>query len=196
MANLLSKKNKQEINLLPEREFAGTVTGRVLSWIISTFRVIVIVTEILVMVAFLARFWLDAQNTDLNDDIDKKKAVLLASTEFESQYKDVQKRLKVFASLANNQPSSKFISAVSTALPPDVLLSDISKLSEELQLEGLTTNERSIQQFVVNLQSSGLFGDVALQDIKTSQTNVNLLSFTIKAVITEKASLQERSQTQ
>ncbi len=190
MANLLSKKNTREINLLPEREFAGTVTGRVLSWIISTFRVIVIVTEILVMIAFLARFWLDAQNTDLNDDIDQKKAVLLASVDFENQFKDTQKRLRIFSSLTSSQPPSTYIATITRALPPDVLLSDISKLSSDVQLEGLTTNERAIQQFVVNLQASSLFGDVALIDVKTSQSNVNLLAFTIKAVP------KERSQTQ
>lgn len=188
MAGLLSKskKNTQEINLLPEREFAGTVTGRVLSWIISTFRVIVIVTEILVMIAFLARFWLDAQNTDLNDEIDQKKAVLLASVDFENQFKDTQKRLRIFASLTNSQSPSTYITAITKSLPPDVLLVDLTKFTSDLQLEGLTTNERSIQQFVVNMQSSGLFSDVALTDVKTSQANGTLLSFTIKAIPKER----------
>ena len=49
---------KEEINLLPQKGFEATTAGRILAWILSTFRIIVIITELLVMVAFLSRFWL------------------------------------------------------------------------------------------------------------------------------------------
>ena len=64
----MSAHKKQQVNLLPEKGFTSTTTGRVLTWILSTFRIIVIVTEIIVMIAFLSRFWLDAQNTDLSEE--------------------------------------------------------------------------------------------------------------------------------
>jgi len=180
MANLFSKKQASEINLLPEREFAGTITGRVLSWIISTFRVIVIATEILVMIAFLSRFWLDAQNTDLNEELAQKKAILLASQDFERQFKDTQKRLKIFNEISTKNNGSTMVSLISNHLPPDINLTTIDMLNNDIEIQGLTASEQSAQQFVVNLQATNNFSDVLLTSITSNQLNPGLLSFTIK----------------
>ncbi len=180
MANLFSKKQASEINLLPDREFAGTVTGRILSWIISTFRVIVISTEILVMIAFLSRFWLDAQNTDLNEELVQKKAILSASVDFEHQFRDTQKRLKIFSDITKGTTESSLLTLVSNQLPPDVSLVNISKIEDDMEILGLTASEKSAQQFVVNLQSTNTFSDVSLDSIASDQLNPGLLSFTIK----------------
>ena len=61
-------KNKS-INLLPQEEFDASIFGRTLKWAMGTFRIIVIITEMVVMGAFLSRFWLDAQNSDLDNSI-------------------------------------------------------------------------------------------------------------------------------
>ncbi len=54
------------------------------------------------MIAFLSRFWLDAQHTDLNEEIQQKQAVIEATQNFESEFKDTQKRLSIFSKLATN----------------------------------------------------------------------------------------------
>lgn len=180
MANLFSKKQTPEINLLPERDFAGTITGRILSWIISTFRVIVIATEILVMIAFLSRFWLDAQNTDLNEEIDQKKAILSASLDFEHQFKDTQKRIEIYKVMNNQRGNVSYITSVSQQLPPDVSLTSITKLGQELEIQGVTASEQSAQQLVVNLGSANSFKNVELVGITSNELNPGLLTFTIK----------------
>lgn len=176
-----AKKKQEQINLLPEREFAGTVVGRVLSWIISTFRIIVIATEILVMSAFLSRFWLDAQNTDLNESIDEKRAILAAYQDFEKQFKDTQKRIRIYSALTKTRIPSSYIAAISQRLPPDIALVDVTKSKDSVEIEGQTTTEISAQQFVVNLTASGFFDDVSLTELKSSQLSPGLLNFSIKA---------------
>ena len=88
-------RNKNQINLLPSRGLGSSTAGRVLSWILSTFRIIVIVTEIIVMVAFLSRFWLDAQNTDITEEMTQKQAVLAASLDFERKFKETKEKCVV-----------------------------------------------------------------------------------------------------
>jgi Tfp pilus assembly protein PilN len=180
MANLFSKKQTQQINLLPDTEFTTTITGRILSWIISTFRVIVIATEILVMIAFLSRFWLDAQNTDLNEELDQKKAILSASQDFEHQFKDTQKRLRIFDAITKDATQTSYISQVSDKLPPDVNLVSIIKFEESIEIQGITASERSAQQFVSNLQATNAFSEITLSSITSDRLNPGLLSFTIK----------------
>ena len=99
MAALKQKSKKEEINLLPQKGFASTTAGRILAWILSTFRIIVIVTEIIVMVAFLSRFWLDAQNTDLDEEITQKQALIAASLGFEKRFKQTQSVVPVLMPL-------------------------------------------------------------------------------------------------
>ncbi len=173
------KKKAVQINLLQKEDFSATTAGRVLSWILSTFRIIVIVTEILVMLAFLSRFWLDAQNTDLNEQIKQKQAVLVASLPFEKDFKDTQARLKVFSDFAEEEGIiADSFATISSRLPPDILLSSIAYIEGGVEIQGFAVNEKSIQQFIVNLYDESSIEEVTLGKVAFNLEN-QLLSFTL-----------------
>jgi Tfp pilus assembly protein PilN len=173
------KKKAVQINLLQKEDFSATTAGRVLSWILSTFRIIVIVTEILVMLAFLSRFWLDAQNTDLNEQIKQKQAVLVASLPFEKDFKDTQARLKIFSGFAEEEGIiADSFGTISSRLPPDVLLNSIAYIEGGVEIQGFAVNEKSIQQFIVNLYDEGSIEEVTLGKVAFNLEN-QLLSFTL-----------------
>lgn len=179
---MAAHKKEEQINLLPERGFEQTTTGRILNWILSSFRVIVIITEIIVMIAFLSRFWLDAQNTDLTEEIQQKQAVLSASKDFDKEFKDTQKRLEILKNLTKGETVvSKSLSTLRSYLPDDIFLSTISFSKEALRIEGLSPNERSVQQLIVNLESTQIFREVVLIELRSDQNNTSLLKFTIQA---------------
>ena len=73
---MAARKKNKEINLLPQEQFAASTTGRVLAWVLSTFRMIVILTEMIVIIAFLSRFWLDIKSNDLTDEVDNQKKIV------------------------------------------------------------------------------------------------------------------------
>jgi len=178
------KKKEEEINLLPQKGFQSSTAGRVLAWILSTFRIIVIVTEIIVMIAFLSRFWFDAQNSNLNEQIQQKKDVLLAYQNFEHDFKDVQKRLKIYSAVTQNQNSGvNVVETVKYFLPPDVVTTKIADESNKLVVVGETSNERSIQQLVVNLNSVPIFKNTGLTGVNTKKDNPAILIFTINSNI-------------
>lgn len=173
------KKKQSKINLLPKEDFSSTTKGRVLSWILSTFRIIVIVTEVLVMLAFLSRFWLDTQNTDLNEKIKQKQAVLAASVNFENQFKDTQVRLKVFSEYSIEEGFlSEQIRIVNSRLPSDVVLDSFNVSKDGMVLDGFATNEQSIQQFIVNLYAEETITNVNLEEVTFNQDS-GLLKFRI-----------------
>lgn len=178
---------KEQINLLPRRGFEETTTGRVLTWILSTFRVIVIVTEIIVMIAFFSRFWLDAQSTDLSEEIKEKEAVLLASSEFEAEYRDVQRRLKIYSDTIKGEVKvSDLLNTVSSLLPSDLFLTSFSLAKNSLEIDGSSPNEKSIQQLIVNLSSTGKFEEVNLTELKNDIKSNNLLNFRISLSLKQK----------
>jgi hypothetical protein len=145
----MAARKKEEINLLPQRGFESTTTGRILAWVLSSFRIIVIVTEIIVMVAFLSRFWLDAQNTDLTEELDRKQAVLASSLNFEKEFKDTQKRLEIYSDLTSYKlPKATIASTISQLLPPDIFLTSTinSKCKFFRNLPKSTTNGNKIRR--------------------------------------------------
>lgn len=128
-------KNKL-INLLPQEEFDVSVVGRVLKWAMGTFRIIVIVTEMVVMGAFLSRFWLDAQNSDLNDAIAIKTAQISAQSDFENQFRAIQNKLSIFKQLATAPQSSDKLNVIASKVPTDVVMSGMSVTDTSAELKG------------------------------------------------------------
>ena len=89
-------KKTSQINLIPAEGLKATTGGRILSWVLSTFRVFVIITELFVIAAFVSRFFLDAKNTDLTDEIRESQAVILSYQDLEKNFKDIHKRIDVY----------------------------------------------------------------------------------------------------
>lgn len=186
-----TRKSQPQINLLPQKNFEQTTTGRVLAWILSTFRIIVIVTEIIVMIAFLSRFWLDAKNTDLTDEINDKKAVLSASSNFEKEFRDTQTRLAIFSqTIATEKIPSASLSLITSYLPDSVFLTSFSFSHDTISLQGSSSDEMSIQQFLTNIAASEKFINVNLTELRSDITDTNLVYFRMSAKVSD---TQERS---
>jgi Tfp pilus assembly protein PilN len=175
-----AKKGRNKINLLIREGLAATTSGRVIAWIISTFRVMVIITELIVMVAFLSRFWFDAQNTDLGDEIKEKQAIIASFSDFENEFKEIQTRLKVFSELtANEGLVANSIKTTTSSLPPDVFLNLLSFSQNIITIEGTSPSEKSIQQLIVNLDSKDIFKTANLTEMGTVVNDPNLFKFKI-----------------
>lgn len=173
-------KNKS-INLLPQEEFEASTLGRILKWAMGTFRIIVIVTELIVMSAFLSRFWLDAQNSDLNDEIRVKNAQISAQSDFENEFRSIQTKLDIIKSLSQEKRLSEKVDLISSKIPGDVLLSSITVESGVIQLKGVGNSESGVAQFVTNLKSDILLKGVDLLSLNSSEDNpfVNIFSLKI-----------------
>lgn len=181
---MTARKREDQINLLPQKGFEQTTGGRVLVWILSTFRIIVIVTEIIVMIAFLSRFWLDAQNTDLTEEIKQKQSILAASQTFENEFKDTQGKLAIYSEIVKDRGMfSDSLQSITSYLPQDLFLSSVRIAGNSVQIEGSTPNERSIQQLVVNLDASEILSDIQISEITSDSESPGLLNFVLAATL-------------
>ena len=181
---MTARKRDDQINLLPQKGFEQTTGGRVLVWILSTFRIIVIVTEIIVMIAFLSRFWLDAQNTDLSEEIQQKQSVLAASQNFEKEFKDTQGKLSIYSEIAKGRGVfSNPLQTITSYLPQDLYLTSVRISDNTVEIEGTSPNERSIQQLSVNLNASEIFTEIEIVEIVTSGADPSLLNFKLSTTL-------------
>ena len=172
-------KNKA-INLLPQEEFDVSLLGRTLKWAMGTFRIIVIVTEMVVMGAFLSRFWLDAQNSDLGNSIKIKSAQIAAQVAIEKEFRSVQSKLSIAKQIGAPAPFSQKIDSVASKLPPGVNLVSISTLEDTAQVKGASATEFGVAQFVANLKADPTFKSVELGPISSSENNLAQMVFSLK----------------
>jgi len=167
------------INLLPQEEFETTTVGRTLRWAMTSFRVIVIVTETFVMGGFLSRFWLDQQRGDLDDLIKTKSAQISAQSEFEKDFRGIQRKLAIVKGITDLPKSSTHVGAIASKIPPDVVLSSISLEDTAASLRGVAASETGISQFIANLKSEPSFKSVDLTQAGTSFDDPTATIFSI-----------------
>lgn len=168
------------INLLPQEEFDASILGRILRWAMGGFRIIVIITEMIVMAAFLSRFWLDAQNSDLGDSIKIASAQISAQSNFEKEFRGVQQKLNIFKQVASLTQPSDSINLVTSTVPPNIVLSSIGIQNTEIQIKGNAGSGTDISQFISNLKAQSTFKNVELDSVGSSDQGQSLLTFLIK----------------
>lgn len=173
-------KKEKEINLLPQNEFEASILGRVLRWMLSTFRVIVIITELVVMGAFLSRFWLDVQNSDLNETIKQNVGIITSYQDIEREFNLAQKRLKINSEITKQTPRSEEIKLITSLLPSDISLISVSSDAGSSQIKGVSGSEQGIAQFITNLETQKQVGKVELSQLDSDKQNPSYIIFTIK----------------
>ncbi|MBI3443169.1 PilN domain-containing protein [Candidatus Woesebacteria bacterium] len=181
----INRSSLPSFGLLPQKEFIESTFGRVLTWTLSSFRIIVIITELVVVIAFLSRFWLDAKITDLNDEVKQKQAIIASFSSIETKFRLTQQKLKIFSTLsANEKQVSNILSAVTSNLPPDIILTSFSISEKKARIEGQSFTEQSIFQFITNIENANLFEKVSLGEASLGKDK-DFISFSINGQVKE-----------
>lgn len=172
-------RNTKKINLIPQDEFGASSMGRILKWALSSFRVMVIITELVVMSAFLSRFWLDARNSDLNEEINVSKSQIIAYKDIESEFRLLQKKISMAKDIYSRPKVSNIITNISKLIPNDVSLISISDTENQILVKASSFSEAAIAQFIINFEGSKNFSDTILSQVSSGIDNSELTSFTI-----------------
>lgn len=181
---MAAPKEKNIINLLPQEEFESSTVGRILTWILSSFRIIVIGVEMIVVLGFLSRFWLDARITDLNDEMKQKEAVLKSFSQFENEYKTLQHKLAIFSSFtSSDKPIFNLLVSTAGLVPADVTFDSVTLTNGKVAITAGGVSERSISQFVSSLKKSNSLQNVSLVRIDSDKID-SAINFTIEANFT------------
>lgn len=171
---------KKSVNLVIREGFEHTTVGRVLTWGLSVGRVIVIVTELVVIAAFLSRFWLDRTLTDLNEDNAGLKRQVEAVSDFEANFRRAQERIETIKKVAVKTEYADRVSEISALLPSGVTLTKISFLKQDMNLSGIALSEEGLAGFVSTLSQSRKFQDISLGSVTLETERRQGLAFQLK----------------
>jgi hypothetical protein len=136
-------KKKFTINLLHEKKFERTKIGRIVLWTISVGRYLVIGTELIVITAFLSRFYFDRVLTDLNEEIIQKQTVIESFAELENKVETTQQRIKTAKSLLAGQLRiSNQLNKLAETIPPDVAFESLAIDKKQARVSGSALSKR------------------------------------------------------
>jgi len=114
---------KKSINLLPTENNVNSFSSRFIKWLTTTGRVVIIFTELIVVGAFLSRFYFDRQNSDISEVIKQQKSIMDSVKDFEKQFTDTQKRIASIKDIKTQVPNfDVYLKAVVSHVPTDIII--------------------------------------------------------------------------
>lgn len=179
--------SKKEISLLPDQENVNSFSARFIRWISTAGRFVLVLTELVVISAFLSRFWLDRQNSDLSETIRQQKAILNSTGDFEQDYRLLVSRLNNIRDNYATRPvfSDKILSVVKST-PATITFANFSLSPSEsgqisANLNVIAYQEDSLVDFITNLKLNPDISSVNINQISKKekenqyQANINLV---------------------
>lgn len=180
----MAAQKKRDIDLLPREEWEKTPFGKFLKWTLTVGRYIVIVTELIVILAFLSRFKLDRDLTDLHEEIKEKQAIVESVSDFEDEFRFLQKRLATIERLEKKQVvTGEVVEELSRLLPPDVALADLTITDKKINLTATALSEQGLALFLNNLKASPKFANLALTNLSSGTEKGVGIQFELKSEI-------------
>jgi Tfp pilus assembly protein PilN len=155
------------VNLLEHDSFEDSPIGRLVTWATTYGRYIMILTEIVVLLAFISRFALDRKRADLDEDIASKQAIIEANIPFENQVRDLQLQLSQIKTIISDQSKPlDTLLLMKSILPEDVYFQTYDYGTNTLNIKAVAGSTNGFMIFMNNLQAIKQFSRVEVGEIK------------------------------
>jgi Tfp pilus assembly protein PilN len=169
------------INLVPKDPFFETMLGRGLKWALSVGRYIVMFTELVVVLSFVTRFYLDRQITDLNRDLYQKEAVIKSYGTFEDDVRAIQTRLTQYEQIEQEENIVDTFPALAQVVPSGIKLDELAIYPDKVALKGTVLSQKSLNILINNLQISPDFHNVVVSTIESEGIQTSGFLFQLTA---------------
>lgn len=161
---------KRELSLLPNEADNNSFSARAIRYLTTIGRYVIVFTELIVISAFISRFWLDRQNSDLSETLRQQKAILESTVPFETEFLALQEKLKFIDNQYKNQPNYvQNVKAVVSSLPPDVFFQKLSIGSTVAQVSLYSYQEDSLVEMIVALSLNPQINNVNIRKIEKKE---------------------------
>lgn len=171
---------KRSINLLPRDAFESSTLGVILEWALVFGKWAVILTQLIVMGAFLYRFTLDRSLTDLRKSIAKDVAVIKSYDQVERDFRLAQKQLaQAKLAMTSQALLLQSVTDIARVTPSDVWYDRISLSPSTISLTAFAGSLTGFGQFLSGVQFNPLFQGVRIGKIESSPTKGAQMQFDI-----------------
>lgn len=161
--NLFKKRNKPFVD-------------NFIQWALTVGRLLVIVTEIVALSAFLYRFSLDRELVDLHDEVEQKQAIIKLLKNNEEKYRNLQDRLSVAGRLSTNtEQATKTFTDVVALSPADFAIGNLNLSQQTLKIDATTQSVKTLVSFIDSLRNYPTIQSVSLDRIENKTTSATIV---------------------
>ncbi|MBI3984372.1 MAG: hypothetical protein HY344_00305 [Candidatus Levybacteria bacterium] len=158
------------INLVKDQK--SDLFERIINWALSVGRVLIIITELIALGAFLWRFGLDQQLVDLHTKIKQKQAIVVAFKKQEDEYRNLQDRLSIAQNFS--QIGAKKIQIYKDILnlaEPGINFTKVSLSSDSIAIEINADSVAALSSFTNKLKTYENIESVSIGKIETKTSS-------------------------
>lgn len=138
-----------------------------INWALTVGRLVVILTQLVALSAFLYRFSLDRRLIDLHDQISQKQAVVKLLKQKEDTYRNIQGRLALAATfIKTGQETTQIFSDILRLAPPDFIFNNIVVSQDIVRIDASVNSVSSLANFIRDIKSYKETSSVSLDRIE------------------------------
>lgn len=173
------------INLLTTKRVS--FFERFINWTLTIGRIVVILTELIALSAFLYRFSLDQQLIDLHSKIKQEQAIVAYLKNNEETYRNLQDRLTVASNFSQIGSSRiKIFNDLIAFAPQGLIFDEFSLNNERLRISAQIYSVSALSSFVDSLKKYNQIEKVMIDKIQNKAAS-GVLNVTINATLKSKA---------
>lgn len=153
------------INLLRNEQIS--VLDKVINWALTVGRLLVILTELIALSAFLYRFSLDRQLIDLHSKIKQEQAIVAILKNNEDKYRNLQDRLSLASSFSiSGSVIPKMFQDVIKFAPVDMTFNSFTLSKNGINIDANVQATSSLSSFVNSLTNYPVIKNVVINNIE------------------------------
>ena len=135
-------------------------------------RVLVVMTEFVVLLAFASRFYFDKKLNDLSEEVGTKLDTIAGYEEVEVRMRDILSRQSVVSDfLSNNMEIEKKMGGLASDVPVGITLSDLVFSGKEMSVKGIANSEASFARMLYKMKRREDVKRIALEETTFDQTS-------------------------
>lgn len=165
------------INLLKNKQ--GVFIDKFINWAVTVGRLLIIVTELIALSAFLYRFSLDRQLIDLHSKIKQEESVVKALKKNEDKYRNLQDRLALVSDFSNTGAEKiKIFQDILNFAPEGLTLGNLVMYETRISINAVAQNTSSLSTFTSSLKTYPKIKKLTLDSIQIKPSRGLIVSFT------------------
>ncbi len=172
--------HQRSINLLPRDAFETSLLGVILEWALVFGKWAVIVTQLIVMGAFLWRFSLDRQLSDLRKSIAADVAIVKSYDQVERDFVLAQKQAtQAKLTISEEQQILKMMDEMGKITPDEVWYDKVTVTPSVVTVTAYAASLNGFGQFLTAIQADPMYSGVRVGKIESSTVKGAELQFDI-----------------
>lgn len=165
------------INLIKNKQIP--VFDKFMNWALTAGRLIVIITEIVAISAFIYRFSLDEKLIDLHSSIKQKQTLISLLKNDENKYRNLQDRIALASSLLEkNAKTNKIVLNIVGLTPQGVRIDNLTFNKDKLTINADINSVSSLTDFINVLKDYPDIKAVSIDNIENKPTGGLLVTVT------------------